>query len=69
MNQRNKNNKNRRARRFSVDKLWIVTASSIEEAEQICREFGIEPESVFPLVEPDIDCLAGAIEYVAEDPE
>lgn len=68
MNQRN-DKKRQRKHRFSVNKLWTVTASSIEEAKQICRKFGIEPESVYPLIHEDVDCIVGAVEYIAEDPD
>jgi len=61
--------KDPKARRFSVNKLWTVKASSIEEAERICRKFGIEPESVYPLIDEDVYCRVGAIEYAAEDPD
>jgi hypothetical protein len=61
--------KDRRALRFSVNKLWIVTASSIEEAERICKRFGFDPESLRPLIDEDVDCLVEANEYTAEDSE
>lgn len=64
-----KDNKDRPARRFRVNGLWIVTASSVEEARQICEAFGVEPESVSPFIEMNVDCQVGAIEYVTEDPE
>jgi hypothetical protein len=60
--------KKQAARRFEVNRLWIVTAPTEEEARRICKANGIEPESVYPYVE-DVDCLVDAIEYVSEDPE
>lgn len=53
---------------FSVNRLWQVSASSLEEAIAICNKAGIEPESIYQIVDMDCDCSASGIVCSDEDP-